>query len=250
MIKAVIIDDEELARERIRSFLVDHSDVIVCAEFSNGTDALTHLQAIEPDLVFLDIQMPGMNGFMLLQALPEDARPAVIFITAYDRHAIEAFDVEALDYLLKPFTKERFARALERFRNRAAERRSGDYGARLSRALEHVSPSFRYDRIPVKVDNGTALVRVDDVNWAESELNYIRIHATSVNARIRDTMESFCKRLPNGRFLRIHRSIVVNVERIVRVEPWANSEYIVVLRDGTKLKSGRAYGDLLRELLG
>jgi two-component system LytT family response regulator len=250
MTKAVIIDDEDLARERIRSLLVDHPDVVVCAEFSNGADALRHLQTIEPDLVFLDIQMPGMNGFTMLQAVPEDVRPAVIFITAYDEHAIEAFEVEALDYLLKPFTKERFARALERFRNRAAERRSGEYATRLSRALEHVSPSFRYDRIPVKMDNGTALVRVDDVNWAESESNYIRIHTAVTNARIRDTMESFCKRLPTGSFLRIHRSLVVNVDRIVRIEPWANGEYVVVLRDGTKLKSGRAYGDALRELLG
>ncbi|HET6894402.1 MAG TPA: LytTR family DNA-binding domain-containing protein [Candidatus Baltobacteraceae bacterium] len=250
MIKAVIIDDEDLARERIRSFLTEHSDILVCAEFSNGSDALRDVQAIDPDLIFLDIQMPGMNGFVMLQALPENVRPAVIFITAYDEHAIEAFEVEALDYLLKPFTKERFARALERFRNRTAERHSGEYEQRLSRALEHVSPSFRYDRIPVKVDNGTVLVRVDDVDWAESESNYIRIHAAVANARLRDTMESFCKRLPDGRFLRIHRSIVVNVDRIVRIEPWARGEYIVVLRNGTKLKSGRAYGYALRELLG
>jgi len=250
MTKAVIIDDEDLARERIRSFLAGHSDVVVCAEFSNGSDALAHLRALEADLIFLDIQMPGMNGFEILQALPETARPAIIFTTAYDEHAIEAFEVEALDYLLKPFTKERFARALERFRNRAAERRSGEYGTRLSRVLDHMSSSFRYDRIPIKVDNGTALVRVDDVNWVESESNYVRIHAAAANARIRDTLESFCKRLPEGRFLRIHRSLVVNIDRIVRIEPWANGEYIVVLRDGTKLKSGRAYGDALRELLG
>ena len=249
MIKAVIVDDEDLARERVRSLLAEHPDVEIAGEFANGADALRNLPAIEPDLVFLDVQMPGMNGFTMLQALPEALRPAVIFVTAYDEHAIDAFEVEALDYLLKPFTKERFARTMERFRSRAAERSSGAYTTRLTRALDQISPSFQYERIPVKVEQGTAFVRVEDLDWAESESNYVRLHAGNVHARLRETMDAFCKRLPE-RFIRIHRSIVVNLDRLVRVEPWANGEYIVVLRDGTKLKSGRAYSAALRKLLG
>jgi two-component system, LytTR family, response regulator len=249
MIKSVIVDDEDLARERIRSFLTDHADVQVAGEFSNGADALRNLLDIEPDLIFLDVQMPGMDGFTMLRALPEDARPAVIFVTAYDEHAIHAFEVDALDYLLKPFTKERFARAIERVRAQTTAAGTGEYRARLSRALKRIAPAQRFDRIPVKDENGTTFVRIDDVDWAESESNYVRIHAEKVNARLRETMEAFCERLPPERFIRIHRSMVVNLDSIVRVEPWAHGEHVVVLRDGTKLKSGRAYSAGLRDLL-
>lgn len=248
-IRSIIVDDEHLARERIRSLLTEHADVEVAGEFASGADALRDLPALAPDLLFLDVQMPGIDGFSLLQALPEEQRPAVIFVTAYDEHAIRAFEVDALDYLLKPFTKERFDRAIERVRARYGAGGDLEYRMRLSNALKRMRIANRLERLPVKTENGTSFIRIDDVDWAQAEGNYMRVHAGGVCARLRETVEAFCERLPLEQFLRIHRSLVVNLDRIVRVEPWAHGEYVVVLRDGTKLKSGRAYSDSLRTLL-
>lgn len=248
-IRSVIIDDEDLARERIRALLADHDDVEVAGEYANGSDALRDLADLAPDLLFLDVQMPGMDGFSLLQSLREEQRPAVIFVTAYDEHAIRAFEVDALDYLLKPFTQERFDRALERVRVRYGAGGDLEYRMRLSRALKRMRVTNRFDRLPVKTENGTSFIRIDDVDWAEAEGNYMRVHAGGVSARLRETVETFCERLPLEQFIRIHRSIVVNLDRIVRVEPWTHGEYVVVLLDGTKLKSGRAYSESVRELL-
>lgn len=244
----MIADDEAPAREKLRLLLAEHADVEIVAECDSGIDALERIVELDPDLVFLDIHMPGMTGLAVLQSLPECDRPSVIFVTAYDEHAIAAFDVEAIDYLLKPFTRERFVRALERYRAREHDDGSVAYGARVSRALERAAPAFPYDRIPLRMENGTALLPIDDLDWAESEANYIRIHAGKLEARLRETMDIFYRRLPEGRFIRIHRSIVVAVSRIVRIEPWANSEYILVLGNGTKLKSSRAYASAIRAL--
>jgi two-component system LytT family response regulator len=248
-IRSVIVDDEDLARERIRVLLADHADVEVAGEYANGADALRNLAHLAPDLLFLDVQMPGMDGFSLLYSLPEEQRPAVIFVTAYDEHAIRAFEADALDYLLKPFTKERFERALQRVRSRYGAGGDLEYRRRLSQALNRMRVANRFDRLPVKTENGTSFIRIDDVDWAEAEGNYMRVHAGRVSARLRETVENFCGRLPPERFIRIHRSIVLNIDRIVRVEPWAHGEYVVVLLDGTKLKSGRAYSESVRALL-
>lgn len=248
-IRSVIIDDEDLARERIRSLLAHHDDVEVVGEYANGADALRDLTESAPDLIFLDVQMPGIDGFSLLQAFREDVRPAVIFVTAYDAHAIRAFEVDALDYLLKPFTKERFERAIERVRARYSAGGDLEYRMRLSQALKRMRITNRLERLPIKTENGTSFIRVDDLDWAQAEGNYMRVHANGNSARLRETVEAFCQRLPLEQFIRIHRSVVVNLDRIVRVEPWTHGEYVVVLSDGTKLKSGRAYSESLRALL-
>lgn len=248
-IRSVIIDDEELARERIRALLADHADVEVAGEYANGADALRDLADLAPDLLFLDVQMPGMDGFSLLQSLHEEQRPAVIFVTAYDEHAIRAFEVDALDFLLKPFTRERFERALERVRARSAEGGDVAYRMRLSRALKRMRNANRFDRLPIKTENGTSFIRINEIDWAEAEGNYMRVHASGGSVRFRETVEMFCERLPMDQFIRIHRSIVVNLDRIVRVEPWTHGEYVVVLGNGTKLKSGRTYSESVRALL-
>lgn len=248
-IRSVIIDDEDLARERIRTLLAGHDDVEISGEYANGADALRDLADLAPDLLFLDVQMPGMDGFSLLQSLREEQRPAVIFVTAYDEHAIRAFEVDALDYLLKPFTRERFERALERVRVRCGSGGDVEYRMRLSRALKRMRIASRLDRLPIKTENGTSFIRIDDVDWAEAEGNYMRVHAGSASVRLRETVESFCERLPLEQFIRIHRSIVVNLDRVVRVEPWTHGEYVVVLQNGTKLKSGRTYSEFVRALL-
>jgi two-component system LytT family response regulator len=248
-IRSVIIDDEVLARERIRSLLPHHDDVEVVGEYENGADALRDLPDLAPDLLFLDVQMPGIDGFSLLRSLREEQRPAVIFVTAYDEHAILAFEVDALDYLLKPFTRERFERTIERVRERCSAGGELEYRMRLSRALKRARITNRFERLPIKTENGTSFIPIDEVDWAEVEGNYMRVHAGGNSARLRETVEALCERLPLEQFIRIHRSIVVNLDRIVRVEPWTHGEYVVVLRDGTKLKSGRAYSEPLRALL-
>ena len=248
-IRAVIVDDEDLARERIRTLLADSDDVALVGEYERGADALRELAQVRPDLLFLDVQMPGIDGFSMLEAIPAEHRPAcVIFVTAYDAHAIRAFDVNAVDYLLKPFTNERFARALDRVRARADEDRAG-YAANVASAIESIRSARNPDRIPIKTENGTHFVAVGEIDWAESDGNYVRIHTGKESAAMRETLTRFCERLPAERFVRVHRCVVVNVERIARVEPWAHGEYVIVLRSGAKVKSGRAYGDVLRALL-
>jgi two-component system LytT family response regulator len=248
-LRAAIVDDEALARERVRSLLADHSDIVLAGDYESGADALRELAGARIDLLFLDVQMPGMDGFSLLRALPESERPAVIFVTAYDEHAIKAFEVDALDYLLKPFTKERFDRAIERVRLRYDAAGDPEYRRRLSKALRRVRGPSHSDRLAIRTENGTSFVRIGDVDWAESDGNYVRIHVKDASARIRETVEAFCERLPLEQFIRIHRSFVVNLDRIVRVEPWTHGEYVIVLRDGTKLKSGRVYSHAVRALL-
>jgi two-component system LytT family response regulator len=248
-IRCVIVDDEELARERIRSLLLIYDDVETVGEYGTGAAALRELAAVAPDLIFLDVQMPGIDGFSLLQAMHEDERPAVIFVTAYDEHAIRAFEVDALDYLLKPFTKERFARTMDRVRARFRSGGDLEYRLRLSQTLKRFRSAQGLERLPIKTEQGTSFLPIEDLDWAEADGNYVQVHTGRNAARMRETIEGFCDRLPAERFIRIHRSIVVNVERIVRVEPWTHGEFVVVLRDGTKLKSGRAYSEVVRALL-
>jgi two-component system LytT family response regulator len=248
VIRSIIVDDEDLARERIRTLLGGHYDVEVVAEYARGADALREIASVRPDLMFLDISMPGIDGFSLLEALPLEHRPpAVIFVTAYDEHAIRAFDVNAIDYLLKPFTRERFDSAIERVRRSNAVPGPA-YRQRMDAALETIRKSKR-ERIAVKSEYGTSFLAVADVDWAESSGNYVLVHSRGATTAVRETLNRLAARLPQDRFLRVHRSIVVNLERIVRIEPWTHGEHVIVLRDGTKLKSGRSYSEALRALL-
>lgn len=249
-IRCAIVDDEDLARERIRALLLAYDDFENAGEYGNGADALRNLPDLAPDVIFLDVQMPGIDGFSLLQALRDEQRPAVIFVTAYDEHAIRAFEVDALDYLLKPFTKDRFHRTIERVRSRSRSGGDLEYRLRLSKALKRMRSEQGRDRVPVKTEQGTAFVPLDDLEWAQADGNYIQLYAGGqMRARTRGTIEALCERLPADRFIRIHRSTIVNVLRIVRIEHWTHGEFIVVLSSGTKLKSGRAYSHIVRELL-
>lgn len=248
-IRCIIIDDEDLARERIRSLLADYEGIENVGEYASAAEVLREIADVHPDLMFLDIEMAGIDGFSLLDSLREERRPSVIFVTAYDEHAIRAFDLNAVDYLLKPFTKERFGRAMERVRSRRIAGGDTEYRARLSTALASIREDRSRARLPIKTGDGTYFIPIDTVDWAESDGNYVRVHAGKICAPLRETMVHFCDRLPPERFVRIHRSAVVNVERIERIEPWAHAEFVVVLRDGTKLKSGRAFGQSLRDLM-
>jgi two-component system LytT family response regulator len=251
MIRAVIVDDEPLARRRIRGLLVEAGDVEVAAECANGGEAIRAIEASPPDLLFLDIQMPEIDGFDVLRAIGAGRVPVVIFVTAYDQFALRAFEAHALDYLLKPFDDERFETALQRARERIRQQAGGDLDRRLRALLEEVRGGRGYlQRLVVPAGNRSVFVRTDEIDWIEAERNYIRLHAGGRAYLLRENLGHVESALDPARFCRIHRSTIVNVDRIQAVESLLGGEYLVVLHDGTKLTSGRSYRRNLHALLG
>jgi two-component system LytT family response regulator len=236
MIRALIADDEPLARKKIRTLLEREADVEVAGECGSGPEAARLIRELEPDLVFLDIEMPELDGLSVLSGLPSRAAPLVIFVTAYDQYAVRAFDVKALDYLLKPFDRRRFRAALERAREQL--RHSGEPAeSPLSRLL-------------VRSGDGLSVLKVDDVDWVEAADNYVKVHALGETHLLRETLAHLQSRLDPARFLRIHRSTLVNLERIQSLHPLFHGDQIVVLRDGTELTLSRRYRNDFETLLG
>lgn len=249
-IRALIVDDEPPARRRIRDLLEDEPDVEVVGECRDGAQAIATIEAVRPDLVFLDVQMPEAGGFEVVRALGAERLPAVVFVTAYDQYAVQAFEVHALDYLLKPFDRERFRAAVRRARE--ALRRPAEAGAdpRLLALLEELRPSARgLDRIPVRTGSRIRLVPVDEVDYFRAETNYVRLHLGERSHLVRDTLTGLEARLDPARFLRVHRSLIVNLARIREVEPLFAGEYVLTLHDGTRLTSGRSYRARIKEAL-
>jgi two-component system LytT family response regulator len=263
-IRALIVDDEPLARERIRSLLARESDVKVAGECSDGRQALAACLENSPDLVFLDVQMPEVDGFEFLEALesslanqsPRNGRrmPAVIFVTAYDQYALRAFDFHALDYLLKPFDDDRFARALGRAREHlrhAASGRAGNGVAErrlLSLVADLKSRPRQMERLVVRSAGRVFFLPVDEIDWIEAASNYVRLHCGADSHLLRETMNGIEGRLNSEKFLRIHRSTIVNVERIKELQPWFHGDYSVILLDGTRLTLSRSHRDKLQKL--
>jgi two-component system LytT family response regulator len=251
-IRALIVDDEALARERIRTLLEDDAEIEIAGERADGREALAAIKAEAPDLLFLDVQMPEMNGFDVLAALAaEDVRlPVVIFVTAYDQYALNAFDVHALDYLLKPFDRERFQKALQRAKAQIEHERKGDLGQQLLSLLADLKPEPKtLERLVIKASGRVFFLRADEIDWIESAGNYVRLHVGRDAHLLRETMNILEAKLNPTKFLRVHRSSIVNVERIKELHPLFRGEYVIVLRDGTRLTSGRAYRNRLQELL-
>lgn len=247
-IRALLVDDEALARRRLRALLVDESRVEIVGEAESGTAAVRVLREVDVDLLFLDIQMPGLDGFGVLRALSPARLPLVVFITAYDEHAVRAFEVNAVDYLLKPVVESRFRVALDRAIERLARPRA-EITAAVMAALERIGRPVEPERIPIRTDRGVIFVRAADLDWAEVDGSSVRIHIGRETYVIREPMAEFEQRLPPSRFLRIHRSRLVNLERVREVQPWFKGDYVLVLHDGTRLVSGRTYRDRVRELL-
>lgn len=242
MIHALIVDDEPLARHGIRVRLERLGGVEVMGECATGSEAVTVIRHLAPDLVFLDVQMPGLDGFDVVEQVGVDRMPITIFVTAYDTHALRAFDVHALDYLLKPIDDERFDTAVERARRRIAEREGSAMNRKLASALEEIRPR----RILIKDRGRVVILNESDVDWVEAEGDYVRVHTGGRGHLLRETMAAMEERLDPASFARIHRSAIVNVSRIRQLKPHANREYTVVLRDGTKLRLSRGYRDALR----
>jgi two-component system LytT family response regulator len=250
-IRTLVVDDEPMARERVLSLLEQEEDVEVVGECSDGNQALAAIQHQAPDLVFLDVQMPGLDGFGVIQGVGADKMPTVIFVTAYDEYAVRAFEVHALDYLLKPFGRDRFRETLKHARASLERRRAGDLGRRLLALVNDIKPEpAKLDRLVVKSGGRVFFIRTDDVDWIEAAGNYVRLHLGDESHLFRETMTRMEARLDPRRFARIHRSRIVNTERIKELQPWFNGEYVVVLSNGTKLPLSRGYRDKLQEQLG
>jgi len=246
-IRAVIIDDEELARDRLRSLLDREPDIELIGEAGDGQSAVSLIDKLKPDLVFLDVQMPELNGFEVLNALEE--RPNVIFVTAHDKFALKAFDVHAVDYLLKPFDRERFQTALQRAVSKIRNQKPKEPKTELNAVLDEVKPK-NVERLLVKTQGRVLLVKVGDLDWIEAADNYVTLHVGKDAHMMRETMTALEGRLPSDRFMRISRSTIVNVERIQELQPMFHGEYIVVLKNGAKLTLSRSYRDKLDQLMG
>ena len=261
-IRTLVVDDEPLAREGVRLRLAQDAAFEVVGECANGVEAVDAILDLAPDLVFLDVQMPGLSGFEVLEEVGGEALPTVVFVTAYDQYALRAFEVHALDYVLKPFDDERFAATLQRVRGRVAERRAGRLGERLSGLLGDLSsaglgggrgeaPARRSfpDRLVVRDATKIAFVPVAELDWVEADGDYMRLHCAGKSHLVRRTMAQMEQRLDPDRFVRIHRSTIVNLDRVRELRPTFNGEYVVHLHDGTKLKLSRGYRKRLQTLL-
>ena len=250
-IRTLIVDDEPMARERVAALLRQEEDVEVIGECGDGPQAVTAIQNQSPDLVFLDVQRPGCSGFDVIRGGGADRMPTVIFVTAYDEYALRAFEVHALDYLLKPFGRDRFRETLKHSRASLERRRAGDLGRRLLALVNDIKPEApKLDRLVVKSGGRVFFLRTEDLDWIEAAGNYVRLHLGDEAHLFRETMTHMEARLDTRRFVRIHRSRIVNTERIKELQPWFNGEYVVVLRNGTRLPLSRGYRDKLQERLG
>lgn len=247
-IRALIVDDEAAARRRVRQFLSELPDVEVVGECENGCDAVTRIVEESPDLLLLDVQMPGLDGFGVIERVGPGKVPAVIFITAYDEFALRAFDACALDYLLKPFGRERFQRAVERARAQVEKTRATGLDRRLQRLLGELhagAGAQRTSRLEVKSSGCTVFVRVEKIDWVGAADNYLELHVGKETYLIRETMSQLEARLDPAMFARVHRSTLVNLERIKELRPLFNKDQILVLRDGTQLTVSRTYHEQL-----
>lgn len=249
-IHALIVDDEPLARERIRTLLERESDIVVVAECDDGLSAIAALEREKPDLIFLDIQMPEVDGFGVLDALAPASLPAVIFVTAYDRYALHAFEVHALDYLLKPFDRERFSRAVERARTHLKREKREAFDTRLLALLADIRPEKHLDRFVIKSSGRVFFLKAEEIDWIEAASNYVRLHMGRESHLMRETMSALESKLDPKKFLRANRSAIVNIEKIKELHTLFRGEYEILLRDGTRLTLGRAYREKFRELLG
>lgn len=251
-IRVLLSDDESLARERLRSLLKDEPDLEIVAECGDGNTAISLIKREKPDLVFLDVQMPEVDGFGVVSALQgDDLLPLTIFVTAYDRYAMKAFEVHALDYLMKPVGQERLSEALDHARKQLMhpsetmfQRRVLDMLADLE--ARHKSP----ERIVIKADGEIVCLKPQEIDWAESAGNYVCLHVGAATHILRETITALENRLGPRQFLRVHRSTLVNVDRIKTLRPSLYGDYAILLRDGTKLTLSRGFRESVLRRLG
>jgi len=268
VIRTIIVDDEQLARRGIRARLERAGGYNIVAECANGNEAIAAIREHQPAVVFLDVQMPGIDGFGVIDAIGAEQMPVVIFVTAFDNHALKAFEAHAFDYLLKPIDDVRFVTTIERARHRVVEREESGVARRLAALMNDIRPVLAADehgarhvdsadaatapvnRIVVRERDRVLLIDVGDIDWIGADGDYVRVHASGKSHLIRDTMIAMEQRLDRGAFLRIHRSTIVNTSRIRELRPYSSREYAVILRDGTRLRLSRRYRERLRTHFG
>lgn len=247
--RALIIDDEALARDRLRQLLREQPDIEVIGECADGLTAVEAIRKEAPDLIFLDIRMPELDGFGVLQAVDLEPMPVIVFVTAYDQFALRAFEVHAVDYLLKPFDRERFQTALQRALERVRHRESAALKERQAAVISELKPApITADRVPIKSGGRVVFVKLDDIDWIESAHNYVELHVNKESHLLRETLGAFEARLAPEKFVRISRSTIVNIERIKELHHLFHGGYTVVLQNGTRLTLSRRYRDKLQQL--
>jgi two-component system LytT family response regulator len=248
MLRALVVDDEAVARRRLRRLLAKHPDLVVAGECGDGATAVESIQSLTPDIVFLDVQMPEFDGFEVVQAVGADTMPATVFVTAYDEYALRAFDVHALDYLLKPVDEEHVARALERARTRLAGR-TATRDRRFEALLDQLVESRRYlRRLPVRSEGRLIIVRVEDIDWIGAADNYVTLHAGRREFLVRIPLAHLERKLDPDEFVRIHRGVIVRVDRVRELIPESHGDYSARLIDGTTLTISRNHRTRLADL--
>ena len=239
-IRVLIVDDEPLARERLRGMLRGEPTVEIIGECGDGTDAIATIKSVSVDLIFLDMQMPGCNGLQVLESLPDEKRPAVIFATAHEEFALDAFEVQAVDYLLKPFDRERFQTALRRAQEYLRTQRAGEIEEKTeSKPADAALPAKKNERLTVKADGRLVFLKSDEIVWVEAADNYAVLHLVSGRLMLRETMSALEARLGTTSFARVNRSAIVHLDQIKELQPGMHGDYTVLLRDGTRLPLSR-----------
>jgi two-component system LytT family response regulator len=247
-IRAIIVDDEIHARKKLRALLEGSRGVEVVGEYDNGADAVSAIEAGGVDLVFLDVQMPGMSGLDVVRSISPESMPMVVFATAYDRFAVEAFEAHAVDYLLKPIDPERISRTLDYARERLSARTAGDAARRLERLLDTLGGAHSYARrFAIKSGGTIHVLDVDDIDWIEADGNYVTFHAAGKTYLDRETLSGVERRLDPARFVRIHRSRIVCVDRVRALKPDRHGDFTVIMKDGTELTLTRTHRARLLE---
>jgi two-component system LytT family response regulator len=248
MIKAIIVDDEPLARKRLRTSLEPHANVHVVAECTNGAEAIEAIAEQDPDLVFLDIQMPEVSGLDVADQIPRDELPIIIFVTAYDEYALDAFERHALDYLLKPFDQERFDKALARGVDQFEQQEQAALAERLDQVVDEIQQERGFQsRVMIKKANSIIFVPVEEIDWIEADGNYVQLHVGDKKHITRCTMRRMENRLDPEHYFRIHRSTIVNLNKVSSIEPWFHGDYKVVLHNGKELTLSRNYKRILKQ---
>jgi two-component system LytT family response regulator len=250
-IRVLLVDDEPLARAMLREMLQNEPDVTIIGESVNGCEALEAIRAHSPDLLFLDVQMPELGGFDVLEGLREKQIPYVIFVTAYDQYAVRAFEVHALDYLLKPFDRERFDVSWQRAKAQIMRDRNGGTDQRILALLEELKAGHKYlERLVIKAGGRIYFLETNEIDWIGAEGNYVAVHSAKKSHLLRETISGLESQLDPKKFVRIHRSSIVRIDRIQELQPWFHGEYRIILQDGTQLTLSRNYRDNLQEALG
>ena len=250
-IRALVIDDEPLARGMIREMLEHDPEAEVVGECANGREAIDAIRSLVPDIVFLDVQMPELGGFEVLDSFKEGELPTIIFVTAYDQYALRAFEVHAFDYLLKPFDRERFDKAWQRAKVCVAEGRVDRRDLRILALLEELKAGSKYiERLVIKAEGRVFFLGVEEIHYIEAEGNYVGVHNGQKSYLLRETISSLEAQLDPKKFLRIHRSAIVKIDRIKELQPWFHGEYRVILESGKQLMLSRNYRAKLQSAFG